>query len=84
MKILIIIASAFGLIGCAQLMNGQQQPVTQTSAREKIFFTTCSGAVEDWGSCNRKANATCQNSYKVLEKNENPTSGRRDITFQCK
>ncbi len=71
------------LVGCAQLMQGQQQPVTYKNLKEKIMFTTCSGSVEYWGSCFEKAKNTCQNGYIVLEKNENPTSGRRDLTFKC-
>ena len=71
------------LTGCAQLMRGQQQPVTYKNVQEKIMFTTCSGSVEYWGSCFDKAKASCPNGYKVLDKNENPTAGRRDLTFQC-
>jgi hypothetical protein len=79
----LILGLLIALTGCAQLMQGQQQPVTYKNLKEKIMFTTCSGSVEYWGSCFEKAKATCPNGYKVLEKNENPTSGRRDLTFQC-
>ena len=79
----ILIGCLFLLIGCQQLMNGQQQPVIQKSAKDNIFFTTCSGTVEYWGSCFDKAKNTCPRGYIILEKNENPTSGRRDITFKC-
>lgn len=75
---LILLVSA-----CAQLMNGQQQPVIQKSVKEKIFFTTCSGAVEDWGSCNRKARSTCANGYSELKRFESAVGGRRELTFQC-
>ncbi len=79
---------AFGflllLAGCQQLMQGQQQPVTYKNVKDKIMFTTCSGIVEYWGSCFEKAKNTCHKDYEVLEKNENPTSGRRDLTFKCK
>ncbi len=72
------------LVGCAQLMNGQQQPVIQKSVKEKIFFTTCSGAVEDWGSCNKKAQSTCASEFTVIRRFENAVGGRRELTFQCK
>lgn len=79
---------AFGFLlllsGCQQLMQGQQQPVTYKNVKDKIMFTTCSGSVEYWGSCFEKAKNTCPKGYEVLEKNENPTSGRRDLTFRCK
>ena len=71
------------LTGCAQLIRGQQQPVTYKNFQEKIMFTTCSGSVEYWGSCFEKAKASCPHGYAVLDKNENLTAGRRDLTFQC-
>jgi F0F1-type ATP synthase delta subunit len=27
---------------------------------------------------------TCQGSFKVIERYETPTGGRRELTFQCK
>jgi hypothetical protein len=71
------------LTACAQLMQGQQQPVTYKNLKEKIMFTTCSGSVEYWGSCFEKAKTTCPNGYAVLEKNESAVAGRRELTFQC-
>jgi hypothetical protein len=81
---LILISMIFFLLGCAQLNKGQQQPIIEKSFKERIYFTTCSGAVEDWGSCNQKAQSTCLNGYSVLEKFENAVGGRRELTFQCK
>ena len=71
------------LTGCAQLMHGQQQPVIKASAKENIYFTTCSGAVEDWGSCNTKAKNTCATGYDVVKRFESAVGGRRELTFQC-
>ena len=71
------------LSGCAQLMHGQLQPVTVKDAKNKIMFTTCSGAAEDWYSCNQKAERTCEKGYYVLEKFENAIGGRRELTFKC-
>jgi len=68
---------------CSQLMHGQEQPVIQKSTKEKIFFTTCSGSVEVWGTCNQKAARTCQGGYHVLDKFESAVGGRRELTFQC-
>jgi hypothetical protein len=82
MKYLLLI-SALMIVSCAQLMNGQQQPVIQKSVKEKIFFTTCSGAVEDWSSCNRKARSTCTNGYSEIKRFESAVGGRRELTFQC-
>jgi hypothetical protein len=74
-----------GLVaGCAQLQHGQIQPVVLKSAKESIYFTTCSGAVEDWASCYAKARNTCSDGYKITEQNENGNGGFRDITFKCK
>lgn len=82
-KSLIIISSLL-LTSCAQLMHGQQQPVVLKNAKEKIYFTTCSGSVEDWGTCNSKAHERCAGGYLVLNKFESAVAGRRELTFQCK
>jgi len=74
-----------GLIGgCAQLQRGQIQPVIVKDYKNNIMFTTCSGAVEDWASCYRKARSTCDKDYKIIEQNENANGGRRELTFKCK
>lgn len=81
---LLILALIISLTGCAQLKKGEMQPVKQIDIKEEIYFTTCSGMVEDWASCNRKAMQTCQKGYDVLGKEENPTAARREFTFQCR
>jgi len=80
MKKFVLSALVF-LSGCAQLMNGQTQPVLMKGGD---MFTTCSGAVEEWSSCNNKAQKSCPNGYEVLEKSESSVSGRRELTFKCK
>jgi hypothetical protein len=74
------------LTGCAQLSNSSDttQPVTVKDPGKNIMVTTCSGVVEDWGSCQNKARKTCPNGYEVLEKIESPVGGKRELTFQCK
>ncbi len=69
---------------CAQLMNGQMQPVTVKDYKQQIMFTSCSGSVEDWGSCSQKAAKSCEKGYDILNKIESAVGGRREITFQCK
>lgn len=83
MKFLILIL-IITLTGCAQLKKGEMQPVKRIDVKEEIYFTTCSGMVEDWGSCNNKAMQTCPQGYDVLGKDENPTAARREITFKCR
>ena len=48
------------------------------------MFTTCSGAVEEWGSCAAKAAKTCPNNYEVIERFETPSGASRELTFKCK
>ena len=72
------------LCSCTQLLQGQLQPVKIVDPNKNIYFTSCSGAVEDWGSCNIKAKDTCFNSYEVLKRFESAVGGRRELTFQCK
>jgi hypothetical protein len=73
----LIITSVFFLCACSQLMQGQQQPVTYKNLKEKIMFTTCSGTVEDWGSCNNKAQRSCTNGYAILNRHETAINGTR-------
>lgn len=80
MKTVIVVAVLF-LSGCAQLMKGEMQPVVN---RGGSMVAPCSGAVEDWASCNRKAKAACPNGYETLNKEESPVGGKRELTFQCK
>ncbi len=74
------------LTGCSTLNNpnGAIQPVTYKNLKEKIMFTTCSGAVEEWGHCFTKAANACPNHYDVLERFESPVGGKRELTFKCK
>ena len=74
--------TAILLTGCAQLMHGQQQPVVPKG--QGTYFTTCSGTVEEWGSCSSKAKNTCANGYEVLDKAESAVGGKREMTFMCK
>ncbi|MDP2248249.1 MAG: hypothetical protein Q8J65_08970 [Nitrosomonadales bacterium] len=85
MKLLFILPMLF-LSACAALMNaeGAAQPVKRIDVKEKIFITTCSGVVEDWGSCNSKAQKTCENGYEIMKKEENPPTAYRELTFKCK
>ncbi len=84
MKVSILLACLVMVSGCAQLKQGQAQPVKRISATEEIYSTTCSGSVEDWGSCNRKAMDTCKQGYTTVSKEESPVGGRRQLTFRCK
>lgn len=70
------------LVGCAQLMKGEQQPVVQRG--QGLYFTTCSGTVEEWGSCYRKAKQTCSNGYEITNKVEGSVGGKRELEFMCK
>ena len=71
-----------GLIaGCAQLMSGQEQPVI--TKKDGMFYTTCSGAVENFGTCNKKALATCSKGYSVVDKFQDANGANRSLTFKC-
>lgn len=85
MKLLSIVGLLL-LTSCAQLMNGesQLQPVVVKDAKLKIMATTCSGMVEDWGSCNMKAKKSCSKGYDVIKKTENASNALREMEFQCK
>ncbi len=72
--------------GCSALNNpdGALQPVVYKNLKDQIYFTTCNGAVEDWGSCISKANKTCKSGFETLERLESPVGGKRELTFKCK
>jgi hypothetical protein len=65
-------------------MNGQLQPVKTLDPNKNIYFTSCSGAVEDWGSCNIKAKDTCSNSYEVLKDLKVQLVGEENLLFNVK
>lgn len=79
----ILLVSLLILVGCSQLMRGQEQPVVTKNAKESVYFTTCSGAVENWGTCSAKALRTCVKGYSIVEKTENANGGFRTLTFKC-
>ena len=78
----LLMALTILLAGCAQLMQGEQQPVIEKN--NGMYFTTCSGTVEEWSSCNLKAKKTCPNGYNTEDKLESAVGGRRELTFSCK
>ncbi len=80
---LLVFSFTIALTGCVQLMNGQEQSVVSKNTKEGIYYTTCSGAVEAWGSCYNKASRTCVKGYAILEKTENANGGFRTMTFKC-
>jgi len=67
---------------CAQLMQGQEQPV-QAFRDGKTYRTTCSGTAEDWGSCFIKAKRTCPDGYEVEERTNDNRGVDRQIIFRC-
>ena len=78
---LLFISLVLALSGCAQLMSGQEQPVI--AKKDGVYYTTCSGAVENFGTCNKKAMATCSKGYSVLEKYQDSNGTIRSLTFKC-
>lgn len=71
------------LSGCSTLMNPQEQPVIERNIKEKIYFTTCSGLAEGWGSCFNKAKRTCPSGYGEIKRNQDSSGVHREFTFQC-
>jgi len=71
-------------VGCASLMNGQEQSVHLIDSKQNIYMTTCSGVAETIGSCHQKAKRTCKNGYEVLNEILGSSGVHREIRFQCK
>lgn len=71
------------LSACAQLMKTAEQPV-KPYRDANTYRTTCSGAVEHWGSCNQKANRTCSKGYLIVEKITDSNGVHRELIFSCK
>jgi hypothetical protein len=53
------------------------------NAKEKIYYTTCSGIVENCGSCCKKGARSCRKGYAIIEKTENANGGFRTMIFKC-
>lgn len=81
----LLILIVLSIQGCSTLSNpdGALQPVVYKNLKEKIYSTTCSGAVEEWGSCFYKAKKTCTNSYSIISRNEEVMGGKRELVFKC-
>ena len=79
---LLVIAGFFVLSACQQLQHGQIQKVNLVGSNK--YFTTCSGAVEDWASCFDKASASCNGKYDVITREDNNRGTYRALTFQGK
>lgn len=79
----LFLVSVFVITSCAQLTKGAEQPVVQYRD-VKTFKTTCSGSVEDWGSCHRKAKRTCANGYEVTDRYNDSNGIVREMIFTCK
>jgi len=77
-RIVVVLASL--LCACVS-STSNLQPVTMKGGN---MFTTCSGVVEDWASCNAKAIKACSGKYDVVQKDENPSGAQRELTFKCK
>lgn len=72
----------FALSSCTQLLNGEIQPVIKKN--NNVYYTTCSGAVENMANCNKKAMDTCPNGYNVLDKFQDTQGAVRSLTFGCR
>ncbi len=81
----VLIILILGMVGCSTLSNpdGAIQPVVYKNMKEKTYATTCSGAVEEWGSCFYKAKQTCGSGYTIISRNEGVIGGKRELVFKC-
>ena len=71
------------LCGCANLMQGQVQPVKLLNKKNNTYQTTCSGLAETMGSCYQKAKETCHTNFKALEEKIGSSGVHRELIFQC-
>ncbi len=78
---LLFIVLLLCLSGCAQLKQGQAQPVKQLSDNQ--YFTTCSGMAETIGNCFDKANKTCSGPYSIIKEFRDSSGVHRELTFKC-
>jgi hypothetical protein len=83
MKILTMFILSFFFVSCTNLYKGADQPVIVKNTKEKIMFTTCSGMADDWGGCFNKANQYCSAGYHVMDKFQDSSGIRRELTFKC-
>ena len=80
-KYLLIAFYMICLTGCAQLKEGQSQPVRQLSDNQ--YVTTCSGVAETMGDCFQKANKTCSGLYSIVKEMRDSSGVHRELTFKC-
>lgn len=78
----LFMGSVLFLSSCSSLQNFQEQPVLTLA--NNSYKTTCNGIAEGWDSCFRKAQRTCPNGYKVLDKVQTNDFVHRELSFSCK
>jgi hypothetical protein len=78
---LLVFIAAF--VGCAQLLQGQAQPV-KLIGKDNLYFTSCSGMAETMGMCFDKAQTTCNGKYEIIKEYRDSSGVHRELTFQCK
>ena len=81
MKLLVLMLM-ISLTGCAQLLQGQAQPV-KLIGKDSLYFTTCSGMAETMGMCFDKAQTTCNGKYEIIKEYRDSSGVHRELTFQC-
>ncbi len=80
---LTILISILLIVACAQLSRPEEQPIVETG--KDVYFTTCSGFAESWGTCFQKAKRSCSGSnYSIIKKTHDSSGVHRELTFQCK
>lgn len=80
----ILISSILIITACAQLSNGELQPVKTKDLAKEIYSTNCGGTVENWGTCKNKANNTCKKGFIMLAQEQDSYGIKRELIFQCK
>ena len=78
---LLVFVAAF--VGCAQLLQGQAQPV-KLIGKDSLYSTSCSGTAETMGTCFDKAQTTCNGKYEIIKEYRDSSGVHRELTFQCK
>jgi hypothetical protein len=81
MKLLVLMLM-IGFTGCAQLLQGQAQPV-KLIGKDSLYFTTCSGMAETMCMCFDKAQTTCNGKYEIIKEYRDSSGVHRELTFQC-
>ena len=82
MKSLLLVLLALMVSACAYDPDTRLRLLEGTSAPQTTPSVTCSGFLQ-WSDCYTLASRKCESSYRVIQREEDLISQRRELFYRC-